>query len=177
MVLPHVTKSQTCLAWTNVPVNVFIHIKFVKKYYCTMFQNKRKLILTSAQLSSGWHSRSDQRFRLSPDMFLALGGSDYCVKGLLAMKWTGFGRKQPWANEGSYQIKVWNVTDSDILRYHTFFLFHQPQPPSCWYYKHEICTDNVNGRHSFGSFWPWACLQNVSRSIRQCCLIHSFWDY
>lgn len=38
------------------------------------------------------------------------------------MKWRGFGRKQPWANEGSYQIRVWNVTASDSLRDHLHIL-------------------------------------------------------
>jgi len=41
----HVTKSQTCVAWTNVPVNILIDIKFVQKYFWLIFQNKRKFKL------------------------------------------------------------------------------------------------------------------------------------
>jgi len=38
------------------------------------------------------------------------------------MKWRGFGRKQTWANEGSYKINVWNIAASDSLRDHTHIL-------------------------------------------------------
>jgi len=39
------TKSQTCLAWTNVLANILTDIKFVQKYFCTIFHNKRKFKL------------------------------------------------------------------------------------------------------------------------------------
>ena len=51
-----------------------------------------------------------------------------------------------WKSEILLLQTIWQIA-------YTIILLHQPQPSSSWYYKHEICTDNVNGRHIFGSFW------------------------